>query len=115
MTAYFWVFPAACGLFAIVAPLAILPAVLHQKSELEKRKQRLKALGSTFDTSLAERAMERVRADVEAMPALIARAKTALKTLQGAGKVLGMRRARTAVALAVLSIRALTVALRARG
>jgi hypothetical protein len=114
MTAYFWVFPAACGLFAIVAPLAALPAVLHQKSELEKHKQRLKALGSTFDASRAERAMERVRTDVEAMPALIARAKTALKALQAAGKVLSMRRARTAVALAALSIRALAAGLRAR-
>ncbi|HXM07337.1 MAG TPA: hypothetical protein VN936_07725 [Candidatus Acidoferrum sp.] len=114
MIAYFWVFPAACGLFAIIAPSTILPALLHQKSELEKHKQRLKALGSTFDISRAERAMERVRADFEAMPALIARAKTALKTLQSAGKVLSMRRARTAVALAVLSIRALAVTLRAR-
>jgi hypothetical protein len=114
MIAYFWVFPAACGLFAIVAPLTTLPAILHQKSELEKHKQRLKALGSTFDASRAERAMERARADVEAMPALIARAKTALKTLQGSGKVLSMRRARTAIALAALSIRALAVGLRAR-
>jgi hypothetical protein len=115
MTAYFWVFPAACGLFAIIAPLTTGPALLRQKNELERHEQRLKALGSTFDTSRAERAMERVRADVEAMPALLARAKTALKTLQSAGKVLSMRRARTAVALAVLSIRALAVTLRPRG
>jgi hypothetical protein len=114
MTAYFWVFPAACGLFAIVAPLATVPAILHEKNELEKRKERLKALGSTFDTSRVERAMQRVHADIEAMPALIARAKAVLQTLQGAGKVLSMRRARTAIALAALSIRALTVTLRAR-
>ncbi|HEY3675231.1 MAG TPA: hypothetical protein VGK84_04515 [Candidatus Tumulicola sp.] len=114
MTAYFWVFPAVCGLFAIAAPVATLPAILRERRKLQKHTQRLKALGSTFDTSRAERAMERVRADIEAIPGLIARSKTALQTLQSAVKVLGMRRARTAVALAVLSIRALPVALRAR-
>jgi hypothetical protein len=114
MTAYFWVFPAACGVFAIVAPLAVLPSILGQKRRLQQHLQRLQALESTFDVTRAERAAERVRANVEAMPALVERAKAALKTIQSAGKALSMRRARTAIALAVLSIRALAGALRAR-
>jgi outer membrane protein TolC len=114
VTHYFWVFPAACGLFAIVATLAPLPAILRQKNQLQQHQERLQALGSAFDIERAQRSIERARADIEAMPALIDRAKAALKTLQNAGKVLGMRRARTAIALAALSIRALTATLRAR-
>jgi hypothetical protein len=56
----------------------------------------------------------RIDADVRAVPALVARSQTALRTLRGALKELRMRRARAAIALAALSIRALAATLRAR-
>jgi hypothetical protein len=109
---YFWIFPAACGLFAIVAIAVSAGALLKEKATLDTRRRRIEALGSFFDTARAERAVERIRADVDAMPALIARAQTALLTMRSALKVLRMRRARTAIALAALSIRALAATLR---
>jgi hypothetical protein len=110
---YFWIFPAACGLFAIVAPLAAVPAILRQKRELEKRIERLNGYAALFDTSRAQRAAERIDADVKALPALVARAQAALETLRVALRELRMRRARTAIALTGLSIRALAATLRA--
>jgi hypothetical protein len=109
---YFWIFPAACGLFAIVAIAIGAGAVLKEKAAFDTRKRRLSALGSLFDTARAERAVERIRANVEALPALIARSQTSLRTIRAGVRVLGMRRARTAIALAALSIRALAATLR---
>jgi hypothetical protein len=114
VTHYFWTFPAACGLFAILALIGPLPAIVRQKNGLERRLERLKTLGSAFDISRAERSIERTRAAIDAMPPLIDRAKAALKSVRNAGRILGMRRARTAIALAVVSIRALATTLRAR-
>jgi hypothetical protein len=110
---YFWILPAACGLFAIVAIAVSTGAVLEQKAALDTRSRRLSALGSFLDTARAERAVERIRAGVDALPALIARSQTALLTIRTGVKVLSMRRARTAIALAALSLRALAAALRA--
>lgn len=109
---YFWIIPAACGLFAVVAIAVSAGPVLKEKAKLDTRSRRLAALGSFFDTVRAERAVERIRADVDAMPALIERSQTALLAIRGAVKVLSMRRARTAIALAALSIRALAATLR---
>ncbi|HEY1680605.1 MAG TPA: hypothetical protein VGF98_03060 [Candidatus Tumulicola sp.] len=110
---YFWIIPAACGLFAIVAIAVSIGAVLKQKATLDTRSRRLSALGSFFDTARAERAVERIRADVDAMPAMIARSQAALLAIRTGVKVLSMRRARTAIALVALSIRALAATLRA--
>jgi hypothetical protein len=110
---FFWIIPAACGLFAIVAIAVSTGAVLKQKATLDTRSRRLSALGSFFDTARAKRAVERIRADVDAMPELIARSQAALITIRTGAKVLGMRRARTAIALVALSIRALAATLRA--
>ena len=112
LAVYFWIIPAACGLFAIAAIAVSAVAVLKEKAAFDTRSRRLSALGSFFDTARAERAVERVRADVDAMPALIARSQTALLAIQSGVKVLSMRRARTAIALAALSIRALSATLR---
>jgi hypothetical protein len=109
---YFWVFPAACGLFALIAIVVNAGVLLKQKAALDARSRRLSALGSFFDTARAERAVERIRADVDAMPELIARSQTAFLAIRSAVKVLQMRRARTAIALAALSIRALAATLR---
>ncbi len=91
-----------------------LPAILRQKAELEKRRARLNGYSALFDTASAERALQRINGDVQAVPPLIERSQTALRTLQSALKELRMRRARTAIALAGLSIRALVTTLRAR-
>jgi hypothetical protein len=111
---YFWIFPAACGLVAIVVSVANLPAILRQKREMEKRFERLKSYPALFDVNRARRSIDRIDSDLRALPALISRSQAALTTLRGALRELRMRRARTAVALTSLSIRALAASLRAR-
>jgi len=110
---YFWIFPAVCGLFAIVATLVSVVAVLRQKAEFDKRRRRLSALGSFVDTARLEAAVARIRTDVDAMPPLLARANIALESIKTSAGVLRIRRARAAIALTALSIRALAATLRA--